>query len=113
MKYSIAELRRKAVIELAERKNKNPNEQDLKDAARAMNSYYKLCGLDEHLLYLQNDERTCNSRYTHEQEEKAQRWVKRLIGYLEPYNATIVYFGYLPTIVEIGTTRDLYLAYHY
>lgn len=78
-----------------------------------MNSYYRLCGLAETLLYLQNDERTCNSRYTAAQEEKEQRWIKRMKEYLAPYNATIKYFGYCPTIVETGTTQDLYLAHFY
>lgn len=112
-KLSTAEKRERALQELARRKTATPTTADLHEARKAMNSYYRLCGLDEQLLYLQNDERTCNSRYTKEQEEKATKWVKRLNKYLAPFNARAVYFGYCPTICEVGTTQDLYLSHFY
>lgn len=64
MKMTIAQMREKAVYQLAERKNPTPTEQDIQDARRTMNSFYRWCGLDEQLLYLENDERTHNKPYT-------------------------------------------------
>ena len=107
-KMTIAEKREKAVIELANRTNGNV------DAARkAMNAYYRLCGLEERLLYLENDEKRHNSYYTKCLQEKEERAIPRVQKYFEEFNACLVWFGYLPTICEAGTTRDLYLTYFY
>lgn len=57
---TVAQLREEAVLQLAKRASTAPTEQDLQDARRTMNSFYRLCGLDEQLLYLENDERTYN-----------------------------------------------------
>ena len=46
-KTTIAEKRAKAVIELANRTTGN-----IENAKKAMNAYYRLCGLEERLLYL-------------------------------------------------------------
>lgn len=113
MRYTIAQKRELAVIELARRKAENPTDEDIQAARKTMNSFYKLCGLDETLLYRNNDKKTYNSRYTRELEEKSERWVKRLNEYLKPFKAEIKYFGYLPTICNINTTQDLYLAHFY
>ena len=112
-KMTVAQLREKAVLTLAERKNPNPSEQDIQETRRIMNSYYRLCGLDTQLLYLCNDERTCNTRYTHQKEAQAMRWIDRLNSWLKDYNAHLVYFGYFPTICECGTNNDLYLSHFY
>ena len=107
-KLTIAEKRNNAVVELANRTNGNIN-----GAIKAMNAYYRLCGLEERLLYLENDERTCNSNYTKSLQEQEERAITRVKKYFEEFNATLVWFGYLPTICETGTTRDLYLAHFY
>lgn len=103
-KLTLSEKRERALQELATRKNATPTAADIEEATKAMNSYYRLCALDE---------RTCNSHYTAEQEAKAFRWIERINQYLKPFDACIVYFGYLPTICKLGTTQDLYLAHFY
>ena len=107
-KLTIAEKRNNAVIELANRTNANVN-----GARKAMNAYYRLCGLEERLLYLENDERTCNSNYTKSLQEQEERTIERVKKYFEEFNAVLIWFGYLPTICEPGTTQDLYLAHFY
>ena len=108
-KSTIAELRSKAIIQLSERNNELTTD----EARKTMNAFYRLCGMDQRLLYLENEERTCNSRYTKALAEQRDRAFERVKGYLVPFNATLVYFGYLPTIVETGSTRDLYLRHFY
>lgn len=111
---TIADLRKNAIYKLATRKNEFPTLEDLQDATRLMNSFYRLAGLDERLLYLQNSERTCNLLSTQQKEIKAFAWYKRLDKELrEGYNARIKYFGYLPTICDINSTEDLYLVHYY
>lgn len=78
-----------------------------------MNSYYRLCGLDERLLYLESNERTYNSRFVKELEEKQEKWYKRLNAQFNEYSAELIYFGYFPTICAKGTTQKLYLAHFY
>ena len=113
-KMTIAQQRERAVYQLAQRKNPTPTEQDIQNARRTMNSFYRLCGLDEQLLYLENDERTHNKPYTLEKAAKRDRWFERLNNiFKSEYNARLVYFGYCPTICENGTTQDLYLIYFY
>lgn len=107
-KLTIAEKRNNAVIELANRTNGN-----IDGARKAMNAYYRLCGLEERLLYLENDERTCNSNYTKSLQEQEERAIERVKKYFEEFNAVLIWFGYLPTICEPGTTQDLYLAHFY
>lgn len=78
-----------------------------------MNAYYRLCGLEERLLYLENNEKTHNSYYTKILQEQEERAIERVIKYFEEFNATLIWLGYLPTICEKETTRDLYLAHFY
>lgn len=77
-KMTIAQQREKAVYQLAQRKNLTPTEQDIQDARRTMNSFYRLCGLDEQLLYLENDEQTHDKPYTLEKAAKRDKWFDRL-----------------------------------
>lgn len=113
-KMTIAQMRERAVLQLAKRKNLTPTEQDIQAARRTMNSFYRLCGLDEQLLYLENDERTHNKPYTLEKAAKRERWFDRLNAiFKSEYNACLVYFGYCPTICANGTTQDLYLRHFY
>lgn len=107
-KLTIAEKRENAVIELASRTNGN-----IASARKAMNAYYRLCGLEERLLILENDERTCNTPYTKSLQEKEQKAIERVKGYFKEFDTVLVWFGYLPTICEPGTTQDLYLAHFY
>ena len=52
MKKTIAEKRTIAAVELANRTTGN-----VANAKKAMNAYYRLCGLEERLLYLENNEK--------------------------------------------------------
>ena len=108
-RQTIAELRNKAIIQLSERSN----EPNTNEARKTMNAFYRLCGMDERLLYLENEERTCNSRYTKALAEQRDKAFERVKGYLAPFNATLVYYGCLPTIVETGSNKDLYLRHFY
>ena len=113
-KKTIAQLREDAVYKLAKRKIAEPTEQDIADAKRTMSSFYRLCGLDEQLLYLENDERMCDRWSTKKKSEQRDRWYERLNKiFKEEYNAQLEYFGYCPTICAKGTTQDLYLRYFY
>lgn len=110
---TIAELRRKSAYTLAERKDSQPNDAQIQAATRLMNSYYRLCGLCDRLLYLENDKRTCNRHSTKRAEERREKWSNRLNKQLSEYNACLEYFGHLPTICALGTTQDLYLTHFY
>lgn len=111
---TVAQLREEAVLQLAKRANTVPTEHDLQEARRTMNSFYRLCGLDEQLLYLENDERTHDKKSTIEKAAKRDRWYDRLNSlFKEKYHARLVYFGYCPTICEQETTQDLYLRHFY
>lgn len=96
---TIREQREREVQRLARYKTEDPTEADVQEARRLMNSFYRLCGLCETNLYLQNDERRHNTRYAHESEKREERWAKRLREqFSENYGLTLVYCGYAPSI---------------
>lgn len=98
-KKTIAQLREIEVERLAHYKSDNPTEEDYAEAKRNMNSFYRLCGLDETNLYLSNNERTCNSSYTKASEDKAYKWWQRLDKvFNDTYGLRLVYCGYMPSI---------------
>ena len=104
MKLSIAQKRHIEVVRLASLKNPCPVPSDIAEAQRLMNSFYRLCGLAERNLYLSNDERTCNTRYCKESEEREYSWWKRLDKtFNDLYGLRLVYCGYQPSIGEITT----------
>ena len=105
---TIAEQRQRAIETLANRTNGN-----IANASKAMNAFYRLCGLEERLLYLENNEKTCNSSYTKSLQEREERAIERVKKYFEEFDAALVWFGYLPTICDKDTTQDLYLRYFY
>ena len=107
-KPTIAEKRAKAIIELANRTTGN-----IENAKKAMNAYYRLCGLEERLLYLENNEKTHNSYYTKKLQKQEERAIERVRKYFKEFDAVLIWFGYLPTICSAGTTQDLYLAHFY
>ena len=77
-RMTIAQLRERELGRLVAFKTDSPTSEDYKEARRMMNSFYRLCGLCETNLYLTNDERTANRRYTHESEARENKWHKRL-----------------------------------
>lgn len=113
-RMTTAQLRERAINELARRKTTEPTAEDIAAARHVMNCFYRLCGMDERLLYLENDERTYNSAYTKETAARRDRSYERINRTLKAdYNARLVYFGYLPTICADGTNSDLYLTHFY
>lgn len=111
---TVAQLRKRAVTELAQRKTASPTQDDLTAARHVMNCFYSLCGMEERLLYWENDERTYNKPYTLETAARRDRSYERINATLKrEYSAHLVYFGYLPTICADGTTNDLYLRHLY
>ena len=100
-KMTIAQLREREVLRLAYYHAENPTEEDIRTAKRLMNSYYRLVGLCERVLYLSNDERTCNSRYLSELEDKEDKWYHRLSKqFAEFCGCRLRYFSYFPSIID-------------
>ena len=98
-KLTIAQLREKEIDKLAHYNNTDPTEDDFRTARRLMNSFYRLCALDERNCYLSNDERTCNKASTLASEERALQWHKRLDNEFNTrYGLRLVYCGIYPTI---------------
>ena len=98
-KLTIAQLREREVERLARFKNPEPTEEDIKEARRNMNSFYRLCGLCETNLYHANDERTCNTTWHRRSEERESAWHARLNKTFEDtYGLRLVYCGYMPSI---------------
>jgi hypothetical protein len=98
-KMTIAQLRERELDNLVKIKTKSPTEADYDEARRNMNSYYRLCGLCERNLYMQNDESMHDTRYAKQCEEKEDRWYKRLNQtFKRTYGIVLVYCGYFPSI---------------
>ncbi len=112
-KMSIAELRSREVYKLAGMDAKNDIITAITEAKKLMNSFYRFCGLEETLLYLQNDERTCNSGYTAKLELKAEKWRERLQAAFTPYGLMLVWYGYLPTITNHEGGNEVIYTYFY
>ncbi len=112
-KMSIAELRRKEVYRLAEMDTKNDVNTALTEATKLMNSFYKLCGLEERLLYLENEERTCNIKFVACLEIKAEKWRERLQNAFSTYGLILVWYGYLPTITDHEGGSEVIYTYFY
>ena len=114
MKYTISQLREIARIKLANRYTGTDIENAMDLAAKTMNSFYRLCGIEERLLYLENTESTCDLKSTVELAARRDKWFERLNKvFKDNFNAELKYFGYLPTICEKGSTQDLYLRCFY
>ena len=95
-------------MKLAGMHEENPSPETIREAERLMNSYYRLAGLDDRLLILSNDERTCNSRYTKQLEEKAHKWWKRLSKEFTDFcGLRLQYFGSIASIVDADNYRQI------
>lgn len=98
-RMTIAQMRKKELDRLVSYKTDDPKEEDYAEARRLMNSFYRLCGLCETNLYLANNERTCDSTYTKESEEREMKWSKRLSDEFQKiYGLQLFYAGYYPSI---------------
>ena len=102
-KLTVAELRRNELNNLVKFKTENPTLEDYKEARINMNSFYRLCGLCERNLYLENNENTCNRKSTEKSEEREEKWFARLNKiFSETYGLNLVYCGYCPSIGTIN-----------
>ena len=98
-RMTIAQLREKELDRLVRFKTDSPVESDYEEARKIMNSFYRLCGLCETNLYLANDERRCNTRYTKASEGKEDKWYRRLDKtFHDTYGLNLCYCGYAPSI---------------
>lgn len=86
---------------------------DLATAKNLMNRFYRICGALTRLLYLENDEKTCNRRYTLELSEKTDRQIERLKADFGKYNLILEFYGYLPTITDHKGGNDVIYTYFY
>lgn len=73
----------------------------LDDARHIITTFYRCAGLCDRLLYLDNDERTCNRRSTQELHERADRQVMRLNALLKPYGLVTRFSSWLPSICKL------------
>lgn len=82
-------------------------------AQNLMNRFYRLCGTETRLLYLESDERTVNQRWVKDLSEQKDKRREKLDKDFSKYGLTLKYFGYLPQICEAGTTREAVPRYFY
>lgn len=98
-RMTVAQLRERELDRLVEYKTKNPTDEDYDEARRNMNSYYRLCGLSERNLEMQNNPILCNTGRAARSEYKEMEWHKRLNRTFEDtYGLSLVYCGYHPSI---------------
>lgn len=100
-------MRKLTVAEMREKEVRNASEKygiEYKELKTMMSRYYRLCGAYERLLYLENDERTCNNRCTQQLSEQTENRYFKLNNDFKKYGLEMKFFGYVPTICEIETT---------
>lgn len=67
-KLTIAEMRKKELARFSE-----VYSIDLADAKKLVNSFYRFCGLESNLFYLENNESTANSDYVKDLQKKRRK----------------------------------------
>lgn len=116
-RMTIAQMRERDIIKLAAMHSENPTENDIAEAKRLFNSYYRLCGLSETNLYLQNDEKRHDTWYAKQSEEKESKWYARLDKEFNNFaKLRLVYCGYYPSIgykTEHGGFVDVFYPHFY
>lgn len=76
-------------------------DEDVTIEKKLLNSFYRFCGLEEQLFYLNNNyEMQKFQTYINELEDKADKWRKRLNSQFSNYGIKLIYFGYLPTLCD-------------
>lgn len=96
---TVAQMRAGEVRRLARYHRADFSEDDVREARRLMNSFYRLCALAERNLYLANDERTVNLSSTKASEDREHRWYKRLSAEFMAFaGLELAYCGYMPSI---------------
>ena len=100
MTYSVSDIRRRSLIAFNE-----AYIHDLDKASYIINSYYRLCGLSNTLLYRDNDAYLHDKPYTNELHDKKNKWVIRLNKTLKPYGLKLRFFSWLPSICDNNDNR--------
>lgn len=112
-RMTIAQLREKEVIKLSNIiAGITPEVDSLSIASNLMTRFYRLCGADERLLYLENDERTYNLRSTQELNEQTEKRLEALQAAFKQYGLKLTYFGYLPTITDFENREVIYRYFY-
>lgn len=100
-KLTIAQQRWQEVKRLALFHSDDPTEADLQEASRLMNSLYRLVGLSERNCNWSNNERTCNSKWLADSEDREMRWMKRLDNEFREFcGLHLMWPGIYPLIVD-------------
>ena len=107
-KLTIAEMRERELRRAIEAYNI-----DYDAAKHLMNRFYRLNADLDRLSYLENEEKTCNTRTTKELSESCDRRIDKLNKDLEPYGLALDSFSHLMTIVIKGTTRTAIDGFYY
>lgn len=82
-------------------------------AKHLMNRFCRLNADLDRLLYLENEERTCNRQSTKDLSLSCDRRIDKLNKDLEPYGLALDSFSHLMTIVVKGTTRTAIESFYY
>lgn len=111
---------KKTIAQLREIALERFTEDYIHDSAKAsnfVNRLYRLSALDDRLLEWENDAERYESprfrRMVERERDKADRMLDRLRADLKPYGLTIRYYGWLPTLEEIGTQREALTRWYY
>ena len=106
---TIAEKRAEQVNELYKR-----NESLGRDNAyRLMNSFYRYVGLRVRNVEDDNNEKTANTKWHADNENREDRWLKRLKKQFKQYDLIIVFYGIYPTITNREGGSDVIYTYYY
>lgn len=116
----VSELRRKAIIKLAERSADYISDTlgTIERATKAMNSFYKFAGFAISKFYYENDGRNYNAEYAARLDEIENRRTAKVNDYLKEFNASVRFNGVYPSIcdinpVKMGCYNDLMLTFWY
>ena len=112
-KLTIAQLRWREVKNLAARGLDTP-EKNLEKAEYLMNSFYRFVGLNERIAYMENDEYTYTRRrkYIEHENERIDRWIKRLNKGFADFGLKLVSPGLYPIICDSTGHRVIYTYYY-
>lgn len=109
MKRTIAELRLEEAYKLAKM-----GDGDLGKAKKVMNSFYRFTALRIRNVELSNSNaEIANSEWLKKEEEKEERWRKRLEKYFAEYGLMLVFYGIYPTITNKKGGNDIIYTYYY
>lgn len=99
---TVAERRQRQFRRFVEERKLNEEEQA--KLKTLINSYYRLCGLEERILQWENSQ-LWNRGFVQRAMIKRDKWVDSLDERFNKFDLGLVYFGYLPTICYKGTTE--------